>query len=159
MRPMNPMPTIPMRTMCESPRAIMSGVILPSPEPGGECRIGENGSAKCHHRSRMPGRLHPGTLGRAIRTKTRRLRPTRRVSAARSPRKVVLFLDAGSGEMGRAAEAEFNAAASRLGLSWAARAGNSTGPADVVVAFDRGQLAPPAAAEYWDVPAGADLTT
>src|SRR5689334_12206667 len=67
--------------------------------------------------------------------------------------KVVLFIDAGSGERGRAAEAEFNAAAARLGLSWVARTSSTTDPADVAIAFD-----PKAGVEVWDVPAGPELT-
>jgi predicted translation initiation factor SUI1 len=66
--------------------------------------------------------------------------------------KAVLFIDAGSGERGRAAEAEFNATAARLGLPWVARTSSTSGPADVAIGFE-----PTAGVEVWDVPTGPEL--
>lgn len=72
---------------------------------------------------------------------------------AKSTARVVLFLDAGPGERGRTAEAEFNATASRLGLPWVARTASEPAPADATIAFGPA----PDEVEHWDVPDGADL--
>lgn len=82
---------------------------------------------------------------------------------AKAGRKLVLFLDVGLAERGRAAAAEFAAVAVRLGLAWDARVvavdvvteADVTGAA-VLIGCDRGRVElalaafPAAAVEYWD---------
>ncbi|MDB5313583.1 MAG: translation initiation factor Sui1 [Gemmataceae bacterium] len=94
---------------------------------------------------------------------------------AKTAHKVVLFLDTGSAERGRTAEAEFNAVAAKLGLPWVARGQVVAAPADpdaadlataaVIIAVDRVILEPllrerfpdrAGAIEYWDSPGGPD---
>ncbi|MBX9624811.1 MAG: translation initiation factor [Gemmataceae bacterium] len=88
---------------------------------------------------------------------------------AKAGRKVVLFLDAGAADRGRAAAAEFAAVAGRLGLPWDARVVAVDGTpgvteadvttASVLIGCDRGRVDPALAAypaatvEYWDAAA------